>query len=61
MNGALWPATWVYFLDQMMDPVISDQGVRLGRTHFVSHVRGRGPLPAFRTGMTRTASCQSAR
>jgi hypothetical protein len=52
MNSALWPATWGYFLDQLMDPVLSDEAVRTGRAHFVTHVRGRGPLPAFRTGAT---------
>lgn len=52
MNEALWPATWNYFLDQLMDPVITDAGVQQARRHFASHVRGRGPLPAFRTGAT---------
>jgi hypothetical protein len=52
MNEALWPATWNYFLDQLMDPVVADDGVRRAKGHFAAHVRGRGPLPAFRTGAT---------
>jgi hypothetical protein len=52
MNEALWPVTWGYFLDQLMNPVANDDVVRAARAHFVGHVRGRGPLPAFRTGAT---------
>ncbi|HSJ04990.1 MAG TPA: hypothetical protein VK956_21125, partial [Verrucomicrobium sp.] len=52
MNEALWPATWNYFLDQLMDPVATDDAVRLAQGHYSAHVRGRGPLPAFRTGAT---------
>jgi hypothetical protein len=52
MNEALWPVTWGYFLNQLMDPVLPDQAVAAGRTQFVRHIRGRGPLPAFRAGDT---------
>ena len=52
MNEALWPLTWRYFLDQMMDPVADDNAIELTRKYFVDHVRGRGPLPAFRVGKT---------
>jgi hypothetical protein len=52
MNEALWPVTWRYFLDQMMDPVATDNAIELARGHFTDHVRARGPLPAFRTGAT---------
>jgi hypothetical protein len=52
MNQALWPMTWGYFLGQLMDPVVPDEAVAAGRAQFVGHVRGRGPLPAFRTGAT---------
>ena len=52
MNEALWSATWGYFLGQLMDPVLADDAVAAGHTQFVGHVRGRGPLPAFRTGAT---------
>jgi hypothetical protein len=50
MNAALWPATWKYFLGQLMDPVVPDAAVRAASTHFAAYVRGRGPLPAFRVG-----------
>lgn len=52
MNEALWPVTWKYFLDQLMEPVVPDAAVRAAHDHFVRHVRGRGPLPAFRVGAT---------
>jgi hypothetical protein len=48
MNEALWPATWGYFLEQMMAPHVSGADVAEARRYFVEHVRGRGPLPAFR-------------
>jgi hypothetical protein len=50
MNAALWPATWRYFLSQMMADTFSESAVELGWPHFVEFVRGRGPLPALRTG-----------
>jgi hypothetical protein len=52
MNEALWPVTWGYFLEQMMAPVVPDHAVAEARAHFVRHVRGRGPYPAFRVGAT---------
>ena len=50
MNAALWPATWKYFLGQLMDPVVPDAAVSAASTHFAAYVHGRGPLPAFRAG-----------
>jgi hypothetical protein len=50
MNRALWPATWGYFLDQLLDPLVTAGAVDQARDHFVTWVRGRGPLPAFRVG-----------
>lgn len=50
MNDALWPVTWGYFLEQMMAPVAGPAAVAETRRHFVRHVRGRGPYPAFRIG-----------
>jgi hypothetical protein len=52
MNRALWPATWGYFLTQLMAPVFSDGAVSAAREHFIRWVRGRGPLPALRVGST---------
>jgi hypothetical protein len=53
MNAALWPATWGYFLEQL----IADSGepfaaatLREARAHFIDHVRARGPLPTLRCG-----------
>ncbi|HLO01678.1 MAG TPA: hypothetical protein VK191_00985, partial [Symbiobacteriaceae bacterium] len=50
MNGALWPATWGYFLAHLMAGTLSDVALNQARTFFVENVRGRGPLPAFRVG-----------
>ena len=52
MNEALWPATWGYFLEQMMSPVFSPNAIAAARRYFVDHVRGRGSIPAFRIGAT---------
>ena len=52
MMGAMWPATWGYFLETLdqgqnaLSPIIVDQT----RDFHRSHVRGRGPLPAIRIG-----------
>ena len=50
MNDALWPATWGYFLEQMMAPIFDRTAISDARRHFVEYVRGRGPFPAFRVG-----------
>lgn len=50
MNVALWPATWGYFLDLLLRPLVSDAGMRHGRQHFINHVRARGPLTTLRVG-----------
>jgi len=57
MNEALWPATWAYFLDQMMDPVLSDDAVRAGRTHFVNHVPAVAHCRPFGLESRPTVSC----
>ena len=52
MNTALWKATWGYVLEQLMASpgAPGDDAIRLGREHFSSYVRARGPLPALRIG-----------
>lgn len=50
MNLALWPATWGYYLDQMMSDVFSEAAIAAGREHYVGLVRGAGPLPPLRIG-----------
>lgn len=53
MNTALWPATWGYFLRQMLAAdaeTFSDEALSHGRQHFIQYVRARGPLPAVRVG-----------
>lgn len=49
LHTALWPATWGYYLDQMMD-TLSPEAVAGTRRSFIDHVRARGPLPALRVG-----------
>ncbi|HYI09821.1 MAG TPA: hypothetical protein VEK57_12225, partial [Thermoanaerobaculia bacterium] len=51
MNTALWPATFGYWMQSMMAPVIdSDPVVALTRDFFTSFVIGRGAVPAVRIG-----------
>jgi hypothetical protein len=50
MNTALWPATWGYYLERLLHPVVDDATIRRTRLFFVQHVSGRGPVPAVRIG-----------
>ena len=52
MHTALWPATWGYFLSQMLgvggvnENPLTDDDIAWLRSHFIAHVRAAGPLPA---------------
>jgi hypothetical protein len=50
MAAVLWPATWGYFLSQLMRPQFSGIDLEAWRRWFVTTVRGRGPLPSIRAG-----------
>jgi hypothetical protein len=50
MNAALWPATWGYFLEHMMAPIVPHAAIEPARQHFVDWVRGCGPQPVLRIG-----------
>jgi hypothetical protein len=56
MNRALWPATFGYYLPQMLgvaeqfETPLTPADFAWGRSHFIDHVRAYGPLPAIRTG-----------
>ncbi len=52
MARALWSVTWGYFLRELMAPVFDDASIESARQLFVNHVRGRGPVAAFRIGNT---------
>jgi hypothetical protein len=52
MARSLWPTTLGYFLEQLMAPEFSPDTIAATQNYFVQHVRGRGPLPAFRVGNT---------
>jgi hypothetical protein len=52
MCGALWPATWGYFFEELLFEDEHDADVERFRDFFIEHVRARGPLPAFRVGGT---------
>jgi hypothetical protein len=49
-NTALWPATWGYFLQTALHPLLSPAAVAATRDFFLQHVSGRGPLPAVKIG-----------
>jgi hypothetical protein len=50
MNAVLWPATWGYYLTQMVNGAVPDVLVPAGRDHFKDHVRARGHFPTLRIG-----------
>lgn len=53
MNTALWPATWGYFLEQMIagkGQTFSADTLRQTRRHFIDYLRAGGPLPTLRIG-----------
>ncbi|MFI5593132.1 hypothetical protein ACIA5G_49355 [Amycolatopsis sp. NPDC051758] len=49
-NTALWPATWGYFLQTALNPLLGPAAVAATRDFFLKHVSGRGPLPAVKIG-----------
>lgn len=50
MSDCLWPATFGYYLREMMSPHVTPAMAESLRLHARDHVRGRGPFPAFRIG-----------
>ena len=52
INTVMWPATWGYFLEQIVTGAVTspDTMLPLARDHFVSHVRARGHYPILRIG-----------
>ena len=50
MNIALWPATLGYYMEQMMEPVFSEDTVHATREFFNRFVIGRGTVPLVRVG-----------
>src|SRR5205814_2345877 len=49
-NTALWPATWGYFLQTALHPLLGPAAVSATRDFFLKYVSGRGPLPAVKIG-----------
>jgi len=53
MNAALWPASWGYYLGNMIGFAgsgLTPEGLAWARQHFLSHVRAAGALPWLRAG-----------
>ncbi len=52
MNTVLWPATWGYYLEQIVTGAVPspDTILPLARDHFSAHVRARGHFPILRVG-----------
>jgi hypothetical protein len=51
MNTALWPATWGYFLTNMIgskETGLTPELLQWAREHFISHVRSHGPFAPIR-------------
>jgi hypothetical protein len=49
-HHALWPATWGYFLDEIVAGAVPVPTRDLARTLFVEHVRGDGPFASLCIG-----------
>ena len=52
MNTMLWPATWEYYLTNLVNGVLPDPAdmIPAARAFFVAWVRARGPWPTLRIG-----------
>jgi hypothetical protein len=50
MNIALWPATLGYWMESMMAPVFTRNGIEQTRDFFNRHVVASGAIPAIRIG-----------
>jgi hypothetical protein len=52
IGTVLWPATWGYYLDQIVTGAVPNPDVLLpaARDHFIAHVRARGHFPIVRIG-----------
>ncbi|MGI4742621.1 MAG: hypothetical protein ACRYG7_46275 [Janthinobacterium lividum] len=50
MNRALWPATYGYFLEEMLRPLLSADDLAWTRDFFENYVLARGAVPALRVG-----------
>ncbi len=50
LNRALWPATYGYFLEEMLRPLLSPAALAWTRTFFETYVLARGVAPAVRVG-----------
>ncbi|WP_035562927.1 hypothetical protein [Hymenobacter sp. IS2118] len=51
LNRALWPATYGYFLEEMLRPLLSTDALAWTRTFFETYVLARGVTPALRVGV----------
>jgi hypothetical protein len=52
MNTVLWPATWEYYLTNLVNGAVPDPAntIAAARAFFISWVRARGPWPTLRIG-----------
>ncbi|MGE5830970.1 MAG: hypothetical protein ACM30G_21795 [Micromonosporaceae bacterium] len=49
-NVALWPATWGYYLQTMLHPLLDAAALDRTRDFFVRYVSGRGAIPTVHIG-----------
>jgi hypothetical protein len=52
MNTVLWPATWEYYLENLVNGAVPDPAITIpaARAFFLAWVRARGPWPTLRVG-----------
>lgn len=50
LHRAIWPATWGYFLENIIGAAVRPETRTAGRTLFIDHVRAAGPFPTLCVG-----------
>ena len=48
--GALWESTLGYYLDELLDPLVSDHAIDAARDHAAKYLQPSGPFSGFRIG-----------
>ena len=50
VHGAIWGASFGFYLSEVLRPILSDATVALVRRHVAQYVRPAGPMPTLRIG-----------
>jgi hypothetical protein len=58
MNALVWPTTFGYWLESLVQPGVDDALIADIRRHAIDLVRSRGPFPPFASVASRTECCR---